>query len=81
MMKTPEILALLENGNYQNAKESAKSALLKEPDNALLHYYVAWSYDGLSEETEAISYYEKALEMGLPKDDLADAYIGLASTY
>ncbi|MBA3924706.1 tetratricopeptide repeat protein [Listeria rustica] len=81
MMKTAEILALLENGHYQDAKESAKKALLSEPENALLNYYAAWSCDGLSDETEAISYYEKALEIGLPEDDLADAYIGLGSTY
>ncbi|AQY50551.1 hypothetical protein PWEIH_15143 [Listeria weihenstephanensis FSL R9-0317] len=80
-MKTPEILALLESGQYQNAKDSAEKALLSEPDNALLNYYAAWSCDGLSIENDAIPYYEKALELGLPKTDLADAYIGLGSTY
>ncbi|MBC1435590.1 tetratricopeptide repeat protein [Listeria rocourtiae] len=80
-MKPAAILVLLESGQYQNAKESAKNALLTESDNALLNYYVAWSCDGLGDETEAISYYEKALKIGLPEDCLADAYIGLGSTY
>ncbi|MBC2326059.1 tetratricopeptide repeat protein [Listeria booriae] len=80
-MPTSNVRELLDNGSYEEAKEAAERALQDDPNNALLHYYAAWSCDGLSLETSAIPYYEKALELGLPDADLADAYIGLGSTY
>lgn len=42
---------------------------------------MAWSFDVLEQEAEAIKYYEKAIELGLPDEDLKEAYLGLGSTY
>lgn len=80
-MTMTKLRELLENGHYPAAKNVAEKALQFDPDNALLNYYAAWSCDGLSLENAAIPYYEKALVLGLPPEDLADAYIGLGSTY
>ncbi len=38
-------------------------------------------FDVLEKEVEAIAYYEKAIALGLPDEDLKEAYLGLASTY
>lgn len=51
------------------------------PNDAMVNYQCAWSFDVLERETEAIPYYEKAIALGLPKDDLKEAYLGLGSTY
>lgn len=44
-------------------------------------YQCAWSHDSLGLEKEAVPYYEKAIEIGLTKDDLKGALLGLGSTY
>ncbi|HYK75005.1 MAG TPA: tetratricopeptide repeat protein, partial [Pseudoneobacillus sp.] len=33
------------------------------------------------EETEAVPYYENAIQLGLPDEELQGAYLGLGSTY
>lgn len=53
----------------------------RNPKDAFLNYQVAWSYDLLEEERKAISFYEKAIELGLNGEDLGEAYLGLGSTY
>lgn len=45
------------------------------------YYQCAWSHDSLGLEKEAVPYYEKAIELGLTKDDLKGALLGLGSTY
>ncbi|TCP68322.1 tetratricopeptide repeat protein [Baia soyae] len=48
----------------------------------MLDYVSAWSHDVLCLESEAIPYYERAIELGLSKeDDLEGALLGLGSTY
>lgn len=51
------------------------------PNHASLNYQCAWSFDVLGEETKAVPYYEKAIELGLPSKELEGALIGLGSTY
>lgn len=51
------------------------------PENAEVNYQCAWSFDVLGEEAKAVPYYEKAIELGLPKEDLEGAMLGLGSTY
>lgn len=51
------------------------------PDNALVNYQCAWSFDVLGEEAEAVPYYKKAIELGLSGKDLEGAIIGLGSTW
>ncbi|MGG0655363.1 tetratricopeptide repeat protein [Rummeliibacillus pycnus] len=51
------------------------------PDEALINYHCAWSYDALGEEAKAVPYYEKAIQLGLADKDLEGALLGLGSTY
>jgi tetratricopeptide (TPR) repeat protein len=52
-----------------------------QPENALVHYQCAWSFDVLGKESEAVPYYEKAISLGLSGADLEGALLGLGSTY
>ncbi len=49
----------------------------KEPD---LHYQIAWTFDSVGKESDAVSFYEKAISLGL-KNDREGAFLGLGSTY
>lgn len=49
----------------------------KVPD---LHYQIAWTFDSVGKESEAVLYYEKAISLGL-KNDREGAFLGLGSTY
>ncbi|MFJ7744659.1 tetratricopeptide repeat protein [Peribacillus sp. NPDC097295] len=51
------------------------------PDDAVINYQCAWSFDVLGEELKAIPYYERAIELGLSGKDLEGAILGLGSTY
>lgn len=44
-------------------------------------YQCAWIHDVMGLETEAVPYYEQAIENGLDGESLRGAYIGLGSTY
>lgn len=42
---------------------------------------VAWRFDLMGKETAAISFYDKAIKLGLKGADSEGAYIGLGGTY
>lgn len=50
-------------------------------ESAQLHYHLAWTYDTLGLEKEAVPYYEAALTGELSEEDRAGALLGLGSTY
>jgi tetratricopeptide (TPR) repeat protein len=57
-------------------------SLVKEsPDDPQLNYQVAWSFDVLGLESEAVPFYEKSIALGLKGEDLEGALLGLGSTY
>lgn len=76
-----EAIDLRENGDPKKANEILVSLVSKYPNDAFIHYQCAWSYDSLGEESRAVPFYEKAIELGLPDKDLEGALIGLGSTY
>jgi len=51
------------------------------PDNAEVNYHYAWLHDSLGEERAAVPFYERAIALGLPDEDLRGALLGLGSTY
>ena len=51
------------------------------PQDAYIQYQCAWSFDCIGEESKAVPYYEAAIQGGLEKKDLENAYLGLGSTY
>ncbi len=76
-----DIIATRKNGQLEKANELILKLVEEEPDNALYHYHCAWIYDSLGKEKEAIPHYEKAIHLGLEREDLEGAYLGLGSTY
>ncbi|GIO26599.1 tetratricopeptide repeat protein [Ornithinibacillus bavariensis] len=69
----------------QNRLVESNSLLLElvkaHPENAVVHYQCAWSFDVLGKESDAVPYYEKAIALGLSGEDLEGALLGLGSTY
>lgn len=70
-----------ENGKPEEAIVILKALLEANPDNAEANYQLAWCYDVLGYEKEAVPYYEKAISIGLCEKDQIEAIIGLGSTY
>lgn len=50
------------------------------PNVAEINYQLAWTCDVLGRETEALPFYEKAVALGLPSNELSGALLGLGST-
>ena len=73
-------IRLRESGKLLEANQLFKTLVTEYPDDPQVNYQCAWSYDVLGLENEAIPYYQKAIQYGLPASDERDAYIGLGST-
>lgn len=50
------------------------------PHVAEINYQLAWTADTLGRAPQALPYYEKAIALGLPPNELSGALIGLGST-
>lgn len=50
------------------------------PNVAEINYQLAWTCDVLGKEAEALPFYEKAVALGLPENELSGALLGLGST-
>lgn len=81
MNKLIEAIKLRESGHAEEARIILEKLAQEYPENAQVNYQCAWCFDVLGLEKDAIPYYEKAIELGLPDNDLKDAYLGLGSTY
>ncbi len=53
----------------------------EHPEDPEVLYQCAWTHDKLGRESEAVQYYERAIEQGLEGEELRGAYVGLGSTY
>ncbi len=74
-------LDLRKSGEYIASNELLLKLVMIYPDDAVISYQCAWSFDLLGDEMNAIPYYEKAIQLGLPSKDLEEAYIGLGNSY
>ena len=81
MDRLKEAIKLRESGHPEEARIILEKLAQEYPENAQVNYQCAWCFDVLGLEKDAIPYYEKAIELGLPDNDLKDAYLGLGSTY
>lgn len=50
------------------------------PNVAEINYQIAWSFDVIGREAEALPHYEKAIALGLPPNEFSGALLGLGST-
>ena len=76
-----EALFFRSQGELQKSNLILLELLQVNKSDPYLNYQVAWSFDILEKEAEAIYYYETAIENGLSGSDLEGAYLGLGSTY
>ncbi|RFB14718.1 hypothetical protein DZB84_14830 [Bacillus sp. HNG] len=68
-------------GRLKESNERLLRLVKENPDDPQLNYQVAWSFDVLGLESEAVPFYEKAIGLGLQDEDLEGALLGLGSTY
>ena len=74
-------LLFREQGELKKSNQLLVQLINGYPEDAYLHYQVAWSFDLLGEEANAVPHYEQAIKLGLEDEDLQGAIIGLGSTY
>lgn len=80
-MDLEKAINLREQGKLNESNTLLQKLVKKNPNNAILNYQYAWSFDVLEMEVEAIKYYERSIELELPDEYLKEAYLGLGSTY
>ena len=74
-------LELRRNGELLESNRVLSELVKEHPEHAMLHYECAWSYDILAKEREAVPFYERALELGLPDQEAVNAYAQLGLIY
>jgi len=52
----------------------------RHPNVAEINFQLAWSCEVLERAADALPYYEKAIALGLPPNELSGALLGLGST-
>lgn len=72
---------LRSDGELQQSNQLLLKLAEQHPFDAYVNYQCAWSFDVLGKESNAVPYYEKAIQGDLNDEDLANAYLGLGSTY
>ncbi|MBM7661029.1 tetratricopeptide (TPR) repeat protein [Bacillus mesophilus] len=72
---------LRNSGGNKESNKLLMKLVQKYPGNASINYQCAWSYDLLGEESKAVPFYENAIKLGLPSNELEGAFLGLGSTY
>lgn len=74
-------LELRRKGRLIESNQVIMELLQLDSHNASLHYQRAVGLDILGQEIESIPYYVKAIELGLPNDELEYAFVGLGTIY
>lgn len=72
---------LRKEGKNKESKELLLTLVKAFPEDAFINYQCAWSLDVLGEESQAVPFYEKAIQLGLSGKELEGAILGLGSTY
>ncbi|MCM3388261.1 tetratricopeptide repeat protein [Ureibacillus chungkukjangi] len=80
-LKLEKAITLRKSGSIKESNAILTELVKEFPNDATINYQCAWSFDLLGEETKAVPYYEKAIQLGLPPEELEGAFIGLGSTY
>jgi tetratricopeptide (TPR) repeat protein len=79
-MTLEDALALRKDGHQERAKELLIELAREQPLDAKVQYECGGIHDALGLEADAVPYYRKAMELGLPPEDLIGAYTCLGST-
>ena len=81
MKKLETAIRLREEGKLKESNEILTNLVKEYPNDAMVNYQCAWSFDVLGLEINAVPYYEKTILIGLDDEDLQSAFLGLGSTY
>ena len=81
MERLEKAIELRKVGKLKESNEILLHLVNEHPDDSMINYQCAWSFDALGLEENAIHYYEKVISIGLPDEELRGAYLGLGSTY
>ncbi len=81
MKELERAIELRKEGKLKESNKILIHLVNEYPNDSIINYQCAWSFDALGLEKNAIQYYEKAISIGLPYDELRGAYLGLGSTY
>ncbi len=81
MDKLEVAIELRKQGKLEESNVVLIDLVNEYPNDPIVNYHCAWSFDALGLEKDAVKYYEKAISIGLPDDDLQNAILGLGSTY
>ena len=81
MGKLEEAIQLRSEGKLEKSNVLLSNLVSEFPDDALVNYHYAWSFDVLGLEADAVPYYEKAIQLGLDETNAMGAFIGLGSSY
>jgi tetratricopeptide (TPR) repeat protein len=81
MGKLEEAIQLRSEGKLEKSNVLLSNLVSEFPNDALVNYQCAWSFDILGLEADAVAYYEKAIQLGLDDTNAIGAFIGLGSTY
>jgi tetratricopeptide (TPR) repeat protein len=76
-----QAILLSEDREYLRANALLLQLASDHPDDSLILYHCACSFDALGKEHDAVPFYEQAIAKGLSGRDLEGAYLGLGSTY
>ncbi|MBI2814806.1 MAG: tetratricopeptide repeat protein [Opitutae bacterium] len=79
----PELDAIVGARTHGQAREilpRLQKLDAQHPNVAEINYQLAWTCDVLDRAADALPYYEKAIALGLPPNELSGALIGLGST-
>ncbi len=80
-MSLHRLQSLRQQGRHEQGRILAVEIAGASPEDALVQYEAACVHDYLGLEAEAVPYYVRAIELGLPAEELRGAYLGLGSTY
>lgn len=69
-----------QGGRHAEAWEILSVLYAKAPQHPQVNYQLACYHDSLGEEGQAVPYYEQAIALGLPDEDLRGALLGFGST-
>ena len=68
------------HGQFEEILPRLKALDERHPNVAEIAYQLAWTCDVLGRAPDALPYYEKAVALGLPPNELSGALLGLGST-
>lgn len=68
------------HGQARTILPRLKSLDERHPNVAEINFQLAWTCEVLDRAADALPYYEKAVELGLPPNELSGALLGLGST-